>query len=135
TGSVNPEGSATTFFFQFGPTAAYGSHTITNSAGSGTKSVKVGLPASPFLNGYHFRVVATNAAGTAFGRDRLYTATSRKLKIELPREVIVTWGTAAVVSGRLTGGGSAFHNLALLASPYPYKEAFERTGLPTVTNA
>ena len=35
-GSVNPRGSATTYFFQYGPTVAYGSSTPAGSAGSGT---------------------------------------------------------------------------------------------------
>jgi hypothetical protein len=135
TGDVNPQGSSTTYFFQFGPTPAYGSHTVTSEAGSGTRSVKVGLPASPFPLGYHYRLVATNAAGTSLGKDRQFTSASRKLKIEVPKSVTVPWGTPVVVSGRLTGAGGANHRLALLASTYPYKEAFERIGLPTVSDA
>ena len=134
TGDVNPEGSATTYFFQFGPTPAYGSHTITSEPINGTNSIKVGLPASPFPLGYHYRLVATNAAGTSVGRDRAFTSASKKLKIEVPKATTVPWGTRVVVSGRLTGPGGPNHRIALLASPYPYKEAFERIGLPSVSD-
>jgi hypothetical protein len=134
TGGVNPEGSPTTYFFQYGPTAAYGLHTASASAGSGTAVIKVGLAATQFSVGFHFRLVASNAAGTSFGRDRVYSPKTTKLKIELPRNETVPLGTSVVVSGRMTGIGAGNHKIALLASPYPYKEAFERIGLPTVTS-
>lgn len=135
TGSVNPEGSPTSYYFQFGPTPAYGSRTATASLPSGTSSVRVGLFATPFLLGYHFRLVATNAAGTKFGRDRVYTPKSTKFKIELAKDETHPWGTYVIVAGRITGTGSANHRIALQASPYPYKEAFEVIGAPTVSNA
>lgn len=39
--SVNPNGSATTYAFQYGTTTNYGSQTATASAGSGTSSATV----------------------------------------------------------------------------------------------
>src|SRR5881392_76118 len=36
TGTVNPNGSATTWFFEYGTSTGYGSRTSTHSAGSGT---------------------------------------------------------------------------------------------------
>src|SRR5437763_16536348 len=41
TGTVNPNGSATTCFFEYGKTKAYGSTTPTQDVGSGTKTVHV----------------------------------------------------------------------------------------------
>ena len=35
-GTVNPNGQASTYVFQYGPTTNYGSQTTTTSAGSGT---------------------------------------------------------------------------------------------------
>jgi hypothetical protein len=135
TGSVNPQGSPTTYYFQFGATTTYGLHTAIANAGSGTKAIKVGLTAAPFLSGYHFRLVATNAAGTKFGKDRVFVPKQTKVKIELAKAVTVPYGAVVVVTGRMSGLAAANHRIALQASPWPYKEAFEQTGLPTVSNA
>jgi hypothetical protein len=135
TGAVNPEGSPTTYYFQFGPTAAYTSHTAIGKAGSGIKPEKVGLLATPMLPGYHYRLVASNAAGTRVGKDRIYVPPRKgKLKFEVTAPSTV-WGHVVVISGRLQGVSAANHRLALEASPFPYKEAFEEVGFPTITNA
>lgn len=133
-GTVNPEGSPTTFFFQYGPTPAYGHQTTTGNAGSGIKPVKVGAIASPMLPGYHFRLVATNQFGTKLGKDHVYTPPSKKLKFEIPRSIATPWGHVVVISGRLTGTDSAHQRLALDATPWPYKAAFEQIGAATETD-
>jgi hypothetical protein len=76
-GTVNPNGSETTYQFEYGTTTAYGSKTPASpkSIGSGTSPVKVseeieGLKAETT---YHFRVVATNAGGTTEGKDQTFT--------------------------------------------------------------
>ncbi|MBV8948225.1 MAG: hypothetical protein JO046_16295 [Solirubrobacterales bacterium] len=73
-GSVNPNGSATTYFFQWGLTNAYGVQSVAHSAAHGTKPVSVSAVAAVLIPGtvYHYRVVATNAAGTAVGADRTF---------------------------------------------------------------
>jgi hypothetical protein len=134
TGLVNPEGSPTTYYFQFGPTAAYTFHTTTGNAGSGIKPIKVGAAATPMQVGYHYRLVAANRFGTRFGKDRVLTPKSSKLKFEAQANP-APWGSATIVTGRLIGLGAAHHPIALLATPYPYKEAFEQIGNPTVTNS
>jgi hypothetical protein len=133
-GLVNPQGSPTTYYFQFGPTATYSFHTVTGNAGSGTKAIKVGQLATPMQVGYHYRLVATNQFGTRFGKDRVLTPKSSKLKFEVTAPA-APWGAKTVVSGRLIGLGAAHHPIALLATPYPYKEAFEQIGNATVTNS
>jgi hypothetical protein len=72
-GTVNPNGSATTYFFQWGLTTAYGVNSVAHSAGHGTKPVSVSTTASDLIPGttYHYRLVATNAAGTSVGADRV----------------------------------------------------------------
>lgn len=70
---VNPEGSATTYQFEYGKTTAYGSKAPASaeSAGSGTSLVSVKTSVSKLEANtiYHYRVVATNAAGTSIGND------------------------------------------------------------------
>jgi hypothetical protein len=69
TGLVNPQGSATTFHFEYGPTTAYGSQTPDDptSAGAGQGGVQVATPATGLTPGttYHFRLVAENGTGGA----------------------------------------------------------------------
>ena len=38
-GTVNPNGTATSYYFQYGPSTTYGTQTATQSAGAGTSSV------------------------------------------------------------------------------------------------
>src|SRR5680860_78087 len=71
---VTANGEPTTYFFQWGPTAAYGNTTATQSAGSGLHSVLVSTQISGLSpsSTYHFRVVATNGSGTVQGPDQTF---------------------------------------------------------------
>ncbi|MDB6019791.1 MAG: Fibronectin type domain protein, partial [Pedosphaera sp.] len=74
-GSVNPGTAATTVYFQYGATTNYDSvsGSILLSAGSGAQSVSNLLTGLPIVSTFHFRVVATNNAGTSFGADLSFT--------------------------------------------------------------
>lgn len=76
-GAINPNGSATTYYFQWGLTTAYGVASVAHSAGHGTKAVAVRTTAGGLIPGttYHYRLVATNGAGTTLGADRTFTTT------------------------------------------------------------
>lgn len=137
-GTVNPRGVETTYFFQYGPTAAYGQQTPATAVGKGTSTVKVGQAVTNFLVGYHYRIVATNAKGTKFGADRLYTGTNARLKFSIAssKEAAPTpYGGTFVLRGTLTGTGSALHRITAQTSPFPYLTAFATFGLPLTTNA
>ena len=75
TGAVNPSSGATDWRFEWGPTSAYGSQTAWTAAGSGSAEVPVAAPLSGLVPGatYHYRLVATNAFGTATSADRSFT--------------------------------------------------------------
>ena len=73
-GTVNPHGLTTTVHLQYGTTTNYG-HTTASQTKTGNTSQNIsasvsGLSASTT---YHFRIVATNSHGTAFGADRTFT--------------------------------------------------------------
>jgi hypothetical protein len=77
-GTVNPSGSATTYYFQWGTTQAYGNMTSSQSAGSGSNDVAVSANLTGLTLGptYHFRLVASNSWGTSYGSDRAFTPTN-----------------------------------------------------------
>jgi DNA-binding beta-propeller fold protein YncE len=74
---VNPGGLAATYRFEYGPTSAYGSSTPfpEGSVGEGLTARAVWAAASGLGPGttYHYRVVATNELGTAYGPDQTFT--------------------------------------------------------------
>ncbi|MEX0973410.1 MAG: hypothetical protein WDZ46_09175 [Solirubrobacterales bacterium] len=75
TAEINPEGSATTYFFEYGTDTSYGSSTPQASAGgAGTPSTFLshveGLQPDTT---YHYRVVTSNPEGTSLGEDRSLT--------------------------------------------------------------
>jgi hypothetical protein len=73
--SVNPWGLDTTAYFEYGLTPGYGAATApVNCLASFTNS-SVGIPVSGLAPGavYHFRVVATNSLGVAYGPDVVFS--------------------------------------------------------------
>src|SRR5262249_6398956 len=77
TGSVNPRGADTSYYFQYGPTKAYGGQTAIADAGAGTHTLGVAVAVAGLqpLTVYHFRLVAVNAAGVGLGADRTLLTT------------------------------------------------------------
>jgi hypothetical protein len=135
-GKVNPVGLETTYYFQYGPTIAYGMATPVTPAGAGTLSVKVGQTVTGLLAGYHYRLVASNSAGLTLGADRLFAPKATTNKIELSKEPIVdVFGTPFFLSGRISGTGNAGRRVVLQSSPFPYLEPFVTVSTPAVTNA
>jgi RHS repeat-associated protein len=94
-GSVNPNGSATTYQFEYGPTTSYGTKVPLSpeSVGSGTTAVAVSKAISGLTEGatYHYRVVASSAAGTVNGSDQT-------LKTTHPPQTTITSATPTYTS-------------------------------------
>jgi hypothetical protein len=137
-GTVNPHGLDTTYYFKYGPTAAYGQQTPAASVGKGTSTVKVGQTVAVFPVGYHYRIVATNSAGTREGRDRIYTASKGRLKFAMAstkEAPPVLYGGTFLLRGTLSGSGGALHSITAQASPYPFLTAFGDIGTALLTNA
>lgn len=76
-GTVSSNGSATTVVFDYGPTIAYGSTVAAAqsplAAGASAAAVSAALAGLTCGNPYHFRVRATNAAGSVNGSDLTFT--------------------------------------------------------------
>lgn len=137
-GTVDPNGAATSYHFQYGPTLAYGKQTAAGNLPAGTTRIKVGQAATGLLSGYHYRLVASNANGEDFGKDRTFgvkrTTTTNKFALAKSPESTV-FGETYVLGGTLSGPGNANRAVALQASPYPFLEAFTTTGAAGHTDA
>ncbi len=74
-GIVNPEGTETKYYFEYGTTESYGSKTAETSVGSGTSNVAVSKTITGLTSNtkYHYRIVATNSNGTTDGADQVFT--------------------------------------------------------------
>lgn len=79
-GTVNPNGEATEYFFEYGTSTSYGHKTEpakTLTAGTvGGQTVSEAVTGLTQGTTYHFRVVAKNPSGTAHGADETFTTTS-----------------------------------------------------------
>jgi hypothetical protein len=76
--AVTPNGVATTYRVEYGPTAAYGSATPWISGGSGSAAIAVSVPLTGLAaaTDYHARLVAQSAGGTTNGPDLGFTTTA-----------------------------------------------------------
>jgi len=76
-GRVMPGGLATSYWFQYGLTPAYGQVTPTQNlaAGSAITAVTAALSGNP-LTTYHYRLVVQNAQGTTSGINQTFTTGS-----------------------------------------------------------
>ena len=78
TGTVNPKNSETHYYFEYGPTTSYGS-IAPALPGTNLEPVNSSVPASTVITGlpggstYHYRLVASNAAGTSNGGDQTFS--------------------------------------------------------------
>ena len=104
-GSVNPNGQATSVYFEYGTSTAYGTKTAVQSAGTGTAAKNMAAAVSGLVGGatYHFRFVATNATGTIAGADVTF-ATAGKPVSHTGAATSVT-GTSATLTGTVDPDG------------------------------
>jgi hypothetical protein len=73
-GSLDPHGLTTTVYFQYGTTTTYGHTTpMQTQTGNTFRNISANITSLSANTVYHFRIVATNSAGTRFGSDRTFT--------------------------------------------------------------
>jgi hypothetical protein len=147
--TVFPNQNSTTYYFQYGPTAGYGAQTPTQGPVSGNagKSASADVTGLVPATTYHFRVVATNSAGTSNGSDVTFTTAAAGTTPTKPPPVVantatispspatLTFGSATTISGQVTGPGNAGVSVTLEQNPFPYSGGFKSTALTTTTNA
>jgi multidrug resistance efflux pump len=111
-GTVDPNGSDTTYYFEYGTTMAYGKRTAAEDAGSATDAAQVsaqigGLKAD---TAYLFRLVASNGSGTATGLGEVVKTSSSscvsdRTAITTAEQTVATQ-KQAVVSAQANLGGT-----------------------------
>jgi hypothetical protein len=137
-GRVNPNGAATTYFFQYGPTVIYGALTPSTAVGKGTRGVHVAVAVTGLAPAttYHYRIVAQNAKGLRRGRDRTFRTRRQPLGVALaatPNPIRA--GGSTTLGGALTGTGNGNRQVALQSNPWPYTQGFLTVGNAQVTSA
>jgi hypothetical protein len=137
-GSVNPNGSNTSYYFQYGLTKAYGSQTAIADAGAGTKAVPVRLAISGLqpLTVYHYRLVAVNSFGASIGDDEKLITTKVPLSLAiLASPNPVPFGGTVTVQGTLSGTDNAGRAVVLQANAFPFTAGFQNFGNPQLTSS
>jgi hypothetical protein len=106
-GIINPNGLATTCYFQWGTTTAYGNTTANSSIGSGTSYLNVSVNLTGLTGGttYHFRVIGVNSDGTSEGNDM--TVIPGAATVTTTPVTSITYTTASSGGNVINDGGSA----------------------------
>jgi hypothetical protein len=106
-GKVGPGGEETSWYVEYGTTTAYGSRTSARSAGNGTAQVDVTEQLRGLTTGatYHYRLVASNGAGTARGADLIFATRAAPAVVTSPASALGP--TSATVAGTVDPNGSS----------------------------
>lgn len=120
-GTVKPNNEATTYHFEYGTTTAYGTITPETGpvpAGAGTTNVAVDIASLAPGTVYHYRIVATNAAGAVGGKDRTFT-TRPAVTLDSSR-TIGRFNQNITLSGQVFGASAAGITVTLQENPFPF---------------
>jgi hypothetical protein len=137
-GLVNSGGQATAYFFLYGPTAAYGSQSLTSNVEAGDHAVTVytALAGLQPLTVYHYSLVAINALGTRFGADQTFTTAAAPLTLTIGATANpALLGAPVVIFGQTVGTGAAGSAVVLQANPFPFTGGFEIVGAPVLASS
>lgn len=132
-GKVAPNGYLTQYHYEFGPTISYGSNTPVRDIPAGWLAVDAFEPGVTLTAGttYHYRLVATNTAGTVQSGDQTFTT---------PQSAFQIWTVNAFGSLNAPGAGpqddsdkDSLANLVEYAFGGDPKAAGMLSGLPVST--
>jgi phosphodiesterase/alkaline phosphatase D-like protein len=139
TGSVDPEGVPTTYYFQYGTTVAYGTKTAVQSAQSGSSSLEVNAALAGLAAGtlYHYRLVATSAGGTVVGNDATFTTTKTPAPVVISAAPTNVATTSVTANATVNPGGVAttYHFQYGTTSGYGHDTATHSAGSGTTAAA
>jgi len=106
--TVNPNGLQTSVYFEWGINTAYGNIVPLSSlsAVNGYNALSANLTGLIKNTAYHFRVMATNTDGTAYGSDMTFTTPPITITISAPADGSVIYRPDTLVSGSLETAGN-----------------------------
>jgi hypothetical protein len=133
--NVTPHGLAATVRFEYGTSTGYGTSTPELGVGAGTSSVPVAIAASGLKANtrYHYRAVATNAAGVTRGGDRSFTTARTPTGVALtPSTTRPVWGSGLTITGKVSGQGSI--PVALERQDFPFSRGFYQAATATANS-
>ncbi|MFH0888947.1 MAG: hypothetical protein V1871_07060 [Planctomycetota bacterium] len=106
-GTVNPNGTATTAYFNYGLTTSYTVTTTSQTLGSGVINLAVSATAGSLTQNtlYNFRVIGINSAGTTSGNNRTFTTTALLLPICTTNAAANIASTSATLNGTVNPNG------------------------------
>lgn len=125
-GSLDPRGQSTTYRFEYGTTTKYGSLTPEVAASwTGSKTVSATIGGLAPYTTYHYRLVATSAAGTTRGSDR----SLRTLRAPTGFAVTATptrvdWGAKVTIAGQVLGTGVGGTSISVQRTDFPFTRGF-----------
>jgi hypothetical protein len=133
---VTPNGLATTVRFEYGKSTSYGTNTPDQALGAGTSRISVSAAVANLEPNtrYHFRAVATNAAGVTRGGDRAFTTARTPTSVALtPSTTRPIWGSGLTITGKVGGQGSI--PVALERSDFPFGNGFYQAATATANGS
>jgi GH24 family phage-related lysozyme (muramidase) len=80
-GTINPNGAATSTYFQYGTTTSYGSTGQPVTGITTTRSLQTTLTGLAANTIYHYRIVASNSGGTTYGSDMSFTTSAATITV------------------------------------------------------
>ena len=121
TGTVNPRGVETTYYFEYGTSGSFGSRTPSRSAGNNNSAVTVRVPIAGLTANtqYHYRLVAVGD-GTTRGKQETFRAVTAVIpepsKLELARATIDRSSRSIDILAPITARASGRVSLELFAA-------------------
>ncbi|MBU6326349.1 MAG: cadherin-like beta sandwich domain-containing protein [Verrucomicrobia bacterium] len=97
-GAVDTNNIATEVYFEYGPTTNYGFNTPHGTIPAGVGVVDISYPVTGVNASYHYRLVAINAAGMAFGDD-VILGTGGGSKIDSSKPDAATGDSSDITTG------------------------------------
>jgi hypothetical protein len=102
-GTVNPNDAATTYYFEYGTSISYGTSAPVPAASAGegklAKEVSQSIAGLEADTTYHYRLVATNEAGTKAGKDMSFRTAPPTLTGLNPESGPSVGGTTVTITG------------------------------------
>lgn len=101
-GTVNPNGATTAVYIDYGTTSTYGTRVFANQtsiSGSAVVNIDKMLSGLEKNTEYHFRVMAVNAGGTAYGDDMVFTTLLESKPTVVTGDALEITKTSATISG------------------------------------